>query len=73
MRPSGRSEARQLVESIAKEYGTLGEDVYSRMEPDVRRQVEEIILKKDGKIGPSVIEYVFTPALQDSRINSLSI
>lgn len=63
MRPSNRSEARQLVESIAKEHGTLGEAVYSRMEPDVRRQVEEAILKKDENIGPFVIEYVPAPGL----------
>jgi hypothetical protein len=63
MWPSDRSEARQLVESIAKEHQTLSEDVYSRMEPDVRRQVEEAILKKDENIGPSVIGYVIAPGL----------
>lgn len=50
--------ARQLVQSIAKKHGFLGEDVYSRMEPDVRRQVEEAMLKKDEMIGSSVITYV---------------
>ncbi|KUL86125.1 hypothetical protein ZTR_07715 [Talaromyces verruculosus] len=48
-------DARQLVQSIAKKHGFLGEDVYSRMEPDVRRQVEEAMLNKDEMIGSSVI------------------
>lgn len=72
MRPLDRSEARHLVESIAKEHGTLGEDVYSRMEPDVRRQVEEAILKKDEKIGPSFIECVPTLSVQELTIDSIS-
>lgn len=72
MRPSDRSEARQLVEGIAKEHRSLGEDVYSRMEPDVRRQVEEAMLKKDDNIGPPVIECVFAPALEELKINLFS-
>jgi hypothetical protein len=60
------------VEGIAKEHGSLGEDVYSRMEPDVRRQVEEAMLKKDDNIGPPVIEYVFALALEKLKINLFS-
>ncbi|OTA98084.1 hypothetical protein M426DRAFT_17772 [Hypoxylon sp. CI-4A] len=47
--------ARRLVENIAKEHGYLGEDVYSRMDAETRRQVEEAFLRKDEMIGASVI------------------
>ncbi|KAL5334193.1 hypothetical protein BJX70DRAFT_378796 [Aspergillus crustosus] len=49
--------ARALVQQIAKQHGHLGEDVLSRMDPDVRREVEEAMLKKDAMIGSSVITY----------------
>lgn len=60
MRSSDRSNARQFVQSIAAKHGSLSEDVYSRMEPDVRRQVEEAMLKKAGTIGSSVLAYVYS-------------
>ena len=59
MRPSSRSEARQLVESIANDHGYLDEGVYSQMTPDVRRRVEEALMKKDKMIGSSVITYAY--------------
>jgi hypothetical protein len=62
-------DARQLVRSIAKEHGFLGEDVYSRMEPDLRREVEEAMLNKDKLIGSSVMTYVY---LFLSRLRSFS-
>lgn len=52
-----RESARQLVRDIAKNHGYLGEDVYSQMSPEVRREVEEAMLKKDEMIGSSVIAY----------------
>lgn len=61
-------DARQLVQSIAKKHGFLGEDVYSRMEPDVRRQVEEAMLNKDEMIGSSVITYVYPLSIRATWI-----
>lgn len=46
--------ARALVQEIAHEHGHLGEDVYERMEPGVRRAVEQAMLKKDALIGSAV-------------------
>ncbi|EAW19928.1 uncharacterized protein NFIA_095480 [Aspergillus fischeri NRRL 181] len=51
----GSSTARALVKQISKQHGYLGEEVLSRMDPDVRREVEEAMLKKDAMIGSSVI------------------
>jgi hypothetical protein len=53
----GSSTARALVKQISKQHGYLGEEVLSRMDPDVRREVEEAMLKKDAMIGSSVITY----------------
>jgi hypothetical protein len=53
----GSSTARALVKQISKQHGYLGEEVLSRMDPDVRREVEEALLKKDAMIGSSVITY----------------
>ncbi|KAH3395487.1 hypothetical protein KXV81_002967 [Aspergillus fumigatus] len=44
-----------LSGQISKQHGYLGEDVLSRMDPDIRREVEEALLKKDAMIGSSVI------------------
>ena len=55
-----RTEARELVESIAKSHGYLGEDVLSQMSDNIRRQVEEALLKKDEMIGSSVMTYEMT-------------
>ena len=52
--------ARELVESIAKDHGYLGEDVLSQIPDDARRRVEEALLKKDEMIGSSVITYEVT-------------
>lgn len=54
------TEARELVESIAKSHGYLGEDVLSQISDDIRRQVEEALLKKDEMIGSSVMTYEMT-------------
>ncbi|KAL5044287.1 hypothetical protein BDW71DRAFT_199144 [Aspergillus fruticulosus] len=75
--------ARALVRHIAKQHGHLGEDVLSRMDPDVRREVEEAMLKKDAMIGSSVItlaknlynstaRFVFE-LLQNADDNSFSV
>lgn len=56
-RPSGQAAARELVKSIAKDHGYLGDDVYARMEADVRREVQEAMLAKDKLIGSSVTVY----------------
>ncbi|PYI03189.1 hypothetical protein BO78DRAFT_452009 [Aspergillus sclerotiicarbonarius CBS 121057] len=48
-----RESARQLVKRIAKKHGYLDEGVLGAMSPEVRRQVEEALLKKDLMIGSS--------------------
>ncbi|KAL3264491.1 hypothetical protein ABHI18_000706 [Aspergillus niger] len=52
---AGRERARKLVEGISKGHGYLGEDVLSQMSDEVRRQVEEAMLRKDEMIGSSVV------------------
>ena len=55
-----RTRARELVEIIANDHGYLGEDVLSQMSDDLRRRVEEALLKKDEIIGSSVMTYEIT-------------
>lgn len=50
-----RREAQKLVRKIAKDHGYLGEETLSRIEPEVRREIEEALLNKDLLIGSSVI------------------
>lgn len=52
-----RNRARELVEEITRSHGFLDETTLSRMEPGVRRKVEEAMLRKDEMIGSSVITY----------------
>lgn len=52
-----RAGARKLVEDIAQEHGYLSEDVLSQLPDDVRRKVDEAMLKKDEMIGSSVMTY----------------
>ncbi|OGM49543.1 hypothetical protein ABOM_001651 [Aspergillus bombycis] len=47
--------ARRLVEEIAVEHGYLDETVLGTMSAEVRRKVEDAMLKKDEMIGSSVI------------------
>ncbi|KAF7558422.1 hypothetical protein G7046_g5742 [Stylonectria norvegica] len=50
--------ARELVGEIAKERGYLGEDQLAKIgaiEPELRRQVEEALLRKDQMIGNAVM------------------
>lgn len=54
---TSRASARELVKSIAKKHGYLGEEILGRMEPEVRREVEEAMLNKDELIGSSVMAY----------------
>lgn len=54
---TSRLRARQIIEDIAKSHGYLGEDVYKQMTPEVRRKVEEAMLKKDQFMGASVRTY----------------
>ncbi|GFF32149.1 conserved hypothetical protein [Aspergillus udagawae] len=51
----GSSTARALVKQISEQHGYVGEELLSRIDPDVRREVEEALLKKDAMIGSSVI------------------
>lgn len=58
--PSAES-ARDLVRDIAKQRGYLGEDQLARIgaiEPELRREVEEALLRKDEMIGSAVLTYV---------------
>ncbi|XRM42034.1 hypothetical protein ABZX51_005272 [Aspergillus tubingensis] len=52
---AGRERARKLVQGISERHGYLGEDVLSLMSDEVRRQVEEAMLRKDEMIGSSVV------------------
>ncbi|KAL4790996.1 hypothetical protein BDV19DRAFT_393603 [Aspergillus venezuelensis] len=54
-RSASRKSARKLVKSIAKKHGHLGEEILSQMSPEVRREVEEALVRKDEIIGSSVI------------------
>jgi hypothetical protein len=53
----GSSTARGLVKQISEQHGYVGEELLSRIDPDVRREIEEALLKKDAMIGSSVITY----------------
>lgn len=58
---SGQLRERELVREIAKQRGYLGEDKLSRIgaiEPELRREVEEALLRKDEMIGSAVLTYV---------------
>ncbi len=55
--PISRERAKQLVEEISVEHGYLNEETLSDMKPEIRRRVEEAILKKDQMIGSSVVTY----------------
>lgn len=53
--------ARDLVREIAKDRGYLGEDqlaAIGAINPDLRREVEEALLRKDEMIGSAVLTYV---------------
>jgi hypothetical protein len=50
-----RRTARELVKSIAKDHGYLGENVYAKMDAETRREVQEAMLAKDKMIGNSVM------------------
>ena len=57
--------ARDLVKEIAKERGYLGEEQLARIgdiNPELRREVEEALLRKDEMIGSAVLTYVSEPA-----------
>jgi hypothetical protein len=58
-----RAGARRLVENIAQEHGYLSEDDLSQLPDDVRRKVNEAMLKKDEIIGSSVITYGYQSSL----------
>ena len=53
--PRDRQSAKELVQQIAKDHGYLGEEKLRRIEPDLRREIEEAFLKKDLMIGSTVI------------------
>ncbi|KAF4452438.1 hypothetical protein F53441_4718 [Fusarium austroafricanum] len=54
----GQHTAQDLVKEIAKERGYLGEDQLARIgdiNPELRREVEEALLRKDEMIGSAVL------------------
>jgi DNA-directed RNA polymerase subunit F len=56
----GERTARELVKEIAKERGYLGEEQLARIgdiNPELRREVEEALLRKDEMIGSAVLTY----------------
>ncbi|KAF4340028.1 hypothetical protein FBEOM_6067 [Fusarium beomiforme] len=57
----GQRTAQDLVKEIAKERGYLGEEQLARIgeiNPELRREVEEALLRKDEMIGSAVLTYV---------------
>jgi hypothetical protein len=60
--PTSRQSAKDLVESIAKDHGYLGEEKLRKIEPDLRREIEEAFLKKDLMIGSTIITYDRSPS-----------
>jgi HSP90 family molecular chaperone len=55
---AGRAAARKLVESIAKEHGFVDDATWKKLEqldPELRRQFEEAMMRKDSLIGSSAI------------------
>ena len=70
LNPPSTSErlADQLVKSIARDRGYLGDDIYAKMDPEVRRQVQEAMLAKDKLIGGSVTVYDMTHALKVCKL-----
>ncbi|KAM0415352.1 hypothetical protein ACHAPD_006548 [Fusarium lateritium] len=55
---SGKPIAQDLVKEIAKERGYLGEEQLARIgeiNPELRREVEEALLRKDEMIGSAVL------------------
>ena len=59
--PNAILPAREIVKEITRSHGFLDERIYAKMEPDVRREVEEMMLIKDEMIGSSVITYETSP------------
>ncbi|KAK8133494.1 hypothetical protein PG984_005506 [Apiospora sp. TS-2023a] len=54
--PRDRASARALVERITKEHGHLSDERLENVEdPELRREIQEALLKKDRMIGSSVI------------------
>lgn len=57
----GQHTAQDMVKEIAKERGYLGEEQLARIgeiNPELRREVEEALLRKDEMIGSAVLTYV---------------
>lgn len=58
---SSQLSERELVREISRERGHLGEDKLSKIgeiDPELRRTVEEALLRKDEMIGSGVLTYV---------------
>lgn len=53
--PNTIQRAKELVQQIAKNHGYLGEEKLRAIEPELRREIEEALLRKDEMIGSSVI------------------
>ncbi|KAK8076963.1 hypothetical protein PG996_003133 [Apiospora saccharicola] len=54
--PRDRASAKALVERITKEHGHLSDERLENVEdPELRREIQEALLKKDRMIGSSVI------------------
>ena len=50
-----RSEARELVENIARGHGYISPETLAAIEPGVRRLVEEALRNKDDRIASAVL------------------
>ncbi|KAI1748144.1 hypothetical protein F4782DRAFT_384783 [Xylaria castorea] len=56
--PSSQASARELVRKITKDHGFISPDRFKQLEafdPELRREIEEALLRKDQMIGSSVL------------------
>lgn len=61
-----QARARSIIENISKEHGYLGDEVYARMDAKTRRQIQEVLLKKNEMVGASIVTYDFRLPCQRS-------
>ncbi|OTA55865.1 hypothetical protein K449DRAFT_438428 [Hypoxylon sp. EC38] len=53
-----QARARFIIETISKEHGYLGDEVYARMDAKTRRQIQEALFKKNEMVGASIVALV---------------
>ncbi len=53
--PTGQDKAKALVESIGRKLGNLGERYYARMDPELRRAVQDMVSSLHETTGATVM------------------